>query len=129
MMNKETIKMKIWGRELPIEIRYDCFEGEDITEIQKKALSGFLEYKDSILDNAYEMLKHYCLEEYIEDYSSIRENVFKCVKPKTLYIKKSFTKKQIVGLLCDFVPDPEHGLAIYVEDCKAVRVGPQDIIL
>lgn len=128
-MNNEIIKIKIWGRELPIEIKYDCFEGEVITEIQKETLSAFLEHKDAILDSAYTMLMQYCLEEYIEDYSSICENVFQCVRPKALYIKRSITKKQVVGLLCDFNPDTEHGLAIYIEDGKPVKVGHQDIIL
>lgn len=128
-MNDEIIKIKIWGRELPIKIIYDCFEGEEITEIQKETLSDFFEHKDAILDSAYEKLKQFCLYEYTEYYDLFSENVFKVAKPNALYIKRSITKKHVIGLLCAFRPYEEHGLAIYIEDCKPVKIGHQDIIL
>lgn len=128
-MNNEIINIKLWGRELPIEIKYDCFEDEAITVFQKETLSRFLEDKDSLMDNAYKMLVMYCLKEYPEDYPLVCEDVFKCVTPKALYIKRSITKKSVIGLLCEFKSDKEHGLAFYIEDNKLVKVGPQDIIL
>jgi len=128
-MNNEIKKIEIWDRELPIEIIYDCFEGENITEIQKEALLAFIKHKEVLLDRAYKIIMKYCMEEHIEYFSIVSENVFTCVKPYALYIKRSVAKKQVVGLLCDFKPDREHGLAIYIEDCKHIKVGPQDIIL
>ena len=128
-MNDEIIKIKIWGRVLPIKIIYDCFEGEEISEIQKETLSTFMENKDSILDSAYERLKQFCLYEYTEWYDLFCEDVFKIAMPNALYIKRSITKKHVIGLLCAFRPSEEHGLAIYIEDGRPIKIGHQDIIL
>jgi len=125
----DIIKIQVWGRELPIEIIYDCFEGEEITEIQKETLSAFMENKDSILDSSYERLKQFCLSEYTEWYDLFCEDVFKIAMPKALYIKRSVTKKHVIGLICAFRPYEEHGLAFRIEDCRVVKVGSQDIIL
>ncbi len=129
-MTNETIKdFTIWGRELPIKITYDCFEGEEITEVQKETYEQFIGNMESIFAEAYEMFKNYCFEFYKEQMDDEFENIFRYIKPKELYIKRSSTGKKIAGLLCNFKFDLEHGLVAYIEDGKVTKVDTQDIIL
>ena len=46
MTSKE--KIRIWGRNFELEVRYDCYTGEEILESQKKALSAFLGSEDAV---------------------------------------------------------------------------------
>ena len=39
-MNK--VKIIIWGRELELGIKYDCYSGEKVLESQTEALNKFL---------------------------------------------------------------------------------------
>lgn len=128
-MFDESIKLNIWGRTLELEVDFDCFEGEKITSIQRDTYNEFKDNADQILPNAYSMIKEYCEKNYSSLITDNFENIFKYVKPKQLYIKRSVTEKKIAGLLCNFKFDNEHGLAVYIENGEVTKVGPQDIIL
>lgn len=128
-MLDENIRFNIWGREFDLEIDYDRFEGEDITSTQKDTYKEFIDNSEQIFSDAYAMIKEYCEKNYSSLVTDNFENIFRYVKPKQLYIKRSVTMKRIAGLLCNFRFDIENGLAIYIEDGKVTKVGPQDIIL
>ena len=81
------------------------------------------------MKDAYLLIKEYCLNNYPTLVIDNFENIFRYVKPKQLYIKRSVTKKRIAGLLCNFKFDIEHGLAVYIEEGKVSKVDSQDIIL
>jgi len=125
----DTITLNIWGRELPIEVVYDCFENEEVDTIQKDTFEIFMAQHAAIFDSAYVMLEQYCAEKYPDLIPNKFDNIFKYIKPKTLYIKKSTTKRRIAGVLCNFKFDLDHGLAIYIDEGKVTKVGSQDIIL
>lgn len=129
MNNEITIEFEIWGRTLPIKISYDCFDGEEITSIQKETYNQFDQNKEKILNDAFGIIKDYCLTNYSDQITDGFENIFRYVKPKELYIKRSVTGKKIAGLLCNFKFDIEHGLAVYIEDGNVIKVGSQDIVL
>lgn len=129
MTNEMTVDFVIWGRELPIKITYDCFEGEEITEIQRETYEQFMSNKEVIFAEAHDKFKKYCMEFYKEQMDDEFENIFRYIKPKELYIKRSAAGKKIAGLLCSFKFDTEHGLAAYIEDGKVTKVDTQDIIL
>ena len=128
-MLDENIRLNIWGREFYLEIVYDRFEGEDITSTQKDTYKEFIDNTEQIFHDAHFMIKEYCEKIYSSLVTDNFENIFKYVIPKQLYIKRSVTKKRIAGLLCNFKFDMDNGLAIYIEDGKVTKVGPQDIIL
>lgn len=129
MNNEMIMEFEIWGRVLPIKINYDCFEGEDITEVQRETYDQFFQNKEQVLTEAFNAIKNYCMNDYSELITDNFENIFKYVKPKELYIKRSVSGKRIAGLLCNFKFDMEHGLAVYIENGIVTKVGSQDIIL
>ncbi len=126
-MISEKLLLTIWGRELPIKIEYDCFDGEEITQIQKETLQKFLKKQTSIFKEAYNLLQKFCLQKYPEYFSGQFDNIFKYIKPNILYIKKASTR--LCGLLCNFKYEQEHGLAIIIENEKVVKVDNQDALL
>ena len=129
MNNEMMMELEIWGRVLPVKISYDCFEGEEITKIQQETYIQFQDNQNAIFNEAFDKIKVYCLSQYPEQITDNFENIFRYVKPKELYIKRSITGKKIAGLLCSFKFDIEHGLVAYIEDGHVTEVGPQDIIL
>lgn len=128
-MLNETITLDIWGRNLELEIIFDCFENEEITSIQKDTLENFKSNSEQILNDSYYKIKDYCTENFASLIADNFDNIYRYVKPKQIYIKRSVTNKKIAGLLCNFKFDIEHGLAVYIEDGKVTKVGSQDIIL
>ncbi len=126
MTSKE--KIRIWGRNFELEVRYDCYTGEEILESQKKALSAFLGSEDAV-DASLEEVKKYCLEQNGNDIGeSVIENIFKYVMPKYIYVLRN-TEKPAVAVMCNYKFDPEHGIAIVFEDGKIHQIGKQDMIL
>lgn len=123
-----TLMLSIWGRELPIEIEYDCFSNETVTSLQDQTLQNFLSEQEKILRDCYTKLEEYCMEKFPQVFRSPFDNIFKYIKPKIIYIKRASTDR-ICGLLCNFKIDPEHGLAVYIVNEAVIKVGPQEIIL
>ncbi len=123
-MNK--IGIKIWSRDFELPIIIETFD-EDATEIQNDTVKKLEEYADIIEAS----LKH--VEEYIlanglrENGIDEVDNIFKYVMPKTFFIPKS--ENRVVGLLCNYKFDMEHGLAVVFENEKFKEIGSQDIIL
>lgn len=126
MMSKEN--MVIWGRSLELEVKYDCYTGEEVQDAQKEALSAFLESRGAV-DAALDRVKEYCLKRNKADIGSDNiDNIFKYVAPRYLYVARS-GQKHVVAVMCNYKFDPENGLAIVFEDEEFSRIGTQDIIL
>lgn len=126
-MNK-AIKLNIWGRLFELEVIYDCYQGEQITQLQKG--TALLLEKDYQFINAYlNDIKKYCIDNYSEEISESQiKNIFKYVVPKNIFIKRD-DKNKIFALMRHFKLDMEHGLAIVFKDKKLLKIGPEDIIL
>lgn len=125
-MSKE--KIRIWGRDFEIEVRYDCYAGEEVLDSQKEALSAFLKSEDNI-SASLEQVKKYCLEQNGDGMGDgIIENIFKYVAPKYLYVSRN-VKKHVVAIMCNYKFDQENGMAVVFEDEKVCQIGRQDIIL
>ena len=56
-MTNENITFDIWGRSFDLEVIYDCFEGEEITSIQKETFDEFKNNSETIFKDAYLLLK------------------------------------------------------------------------
>lgn len=126
LMSKE--KMSIWGREFEMEVRYDCYAGEEVLDSQKEALAQFLKAEDSI-EASQEEVKKYCLEQNgAEIGDSTITNIFKFVAPRYLYVART-AGKHIVAVMCNYKFDQENGIAVVFEDESFKQIGRQDIIL
>ncbi len=124
-MNNTT--MTIWGRELELSVSYDCFDDEEVLQSQNDALSAFLERWNSNGDALY-AVKLYC---EIESNGSVKakeiENVFKYVVPKSLFVLRE--PEGTVAIMCNFLFDIEHGMAIVFKDGKLVKICSQGEVL
>lgn len=128
MLNK-NITLKIWERDIDLEVEFDCFDGEEITSIQKETYDEFMKEYKNIFNSAYPMIKEYCMTNFSSLVTDNFDNIYRYVKPKQLYIKRSVTNNRVAGVLCNFRLDMEHGLAIYIENGQVKEIGSQDIIL
>lgn len=125
-MSKE--KITIWSRDFDMEVKYDCYTGEEVLQIQKDAIHSFLESRAAI-DAALDQVKQYCLKNNKSDIGSDNiENIFKYVAPKYLYVVRN-KEKHIVAIMCNYKFDPENGIAVVFENEKFSKIGMQDIVL
>lgn len=125
-MNK--VKLLIWGREFEMEIKYDCYTGEEVLENQKEAINAFVKSEEGIAESL-EKVKNYCLAQNKEDIGESEiSNIFKYVMPKYLYVIRNMDK-HIVSVMCNYKFDQENGIAVVFENEKFYKIGKQDIIL
>lgn len=124
-MNK--VKVVLWGREFDIAVSYSCYPGEEITQIQKDALTEFC-VKENPADSMLNELKQYVIKTADGKLEGTNiENIFKYVIPKSLYIPRS--PKKMVAVICNYKFDMENGIAVVFENEKLKQIGTQDIIL
>jgi hypothetical protein len=126
-MNKQNLT--IFGRELELDIVYDCYTGEEVLPKQREALEKFLPVAESLVNGAEEKLEEYCLDKNKDDIGSTSiDNIFKFVMPQQIYIQRS-VDSNVIGLLCKYKFNMEDGIAIVFRDEKFDKIGTQDIIL
>ena len=123
MTNK---KITIWGREFELEVKYDCYTGEEVLETQKETVALFND--DNITEESLDEIKKYCLSLNSEEIEQPIENIFKYVAPKYLFVPRDDNKK-IIAIMCNYRFDMDNGIAIVFEDGKLSRIGSQNIIL
>ena len=124
-MNKQEIV--IWGRELSLDIIYDCYPDEDVLDVQKEALQCILAMP-TVIEESRNDVKSYIQKNNADLIGGVIDNIFNYVKLKALFIPRN-KEHRIVTILCDYKFDPEHGIAIVFENEKLKSVGIQDIIL
>jgi len=126
-MNKQTLT--IWGREFELDIIFDCYKGESVLPAQTEALNGLLQNAE-LINNAKSDVESYCIQRDADLIgTTVIDNIFKYVVPKSIYIQRTNDDRHIVGLLCNYKFDMDHGLAIVFENEKLKTVGTQDEIL
>lgn len=127
--NENNIDISIWGRELELEVIYDCFEDESILPEQEEALSEFLSHP-KLLEDAKPVLENYIHKTKPEN-ADVEEiiNFFKFVRPRSLFIKRPRNCEHIIALLCDYKYDLDNGIAIVFKNEQLKEIGEQDIIL
>ena len=117
---------KIWNRDFSLEIIFDIYKGESITEKQNEALEMFQKNADVLLSDSTEIGK-YCLKHNKDDIpNNDVSNIFKYVIPQKIYVCRSNKRK--VALLCAYKFDPEHGIAIVFENEKLITIDQQDVV-
>lgn len=122
------LNITIWNRKFELEVDYDCFEEEEITEKQKEAFEQLVE-KCDFFEGALSHSKDYCIKHNKEDVGGEKiDNIFKYIMPKSIYVIRDKEKRSI-ALMCDYKFDLEHGIAIVYEDEKFVKIVEQDAVL
>lgn len=124
----EKMKFDVWGREFELDVVLQHFPGEEVTDIQKQAYDNFISNSQMFFTECFEAIKNYCLREYKDEVGEF-DNIFRYVVPVAVFVKNSVTQRRVVGLLCNFRLDIEHGLAVKFVDERVDEVGSQDIIL
>ena len=126
LMNKE--KITIWSREFDMEVKYDCYAGEEVQQNQRDAIEAFLKSGPAI-EASLNQVKQYCLKNNKADIGSDNiDNIFKYVAPKYLYVIRN-KEKHVVAIMCNYKFDTENGIAVVFENEKFSKIGMQDIIL
>lgn len=119
-------KINIWEREFDLNIEYDCYEGETVTQSQIDMLNKFLANKNW-LEHAKQKVEEYCKEEVMQDdQNTKKDNIFSYIKPDYLFVKRS---QQKLAIMCKYRYEPEHGLAVVFDYSGKITIGIQDIIL
>lgn len=123
-MNKA--KANIWGREFELNVSFDNFPDEEVTENQRHTVETIpsIDYSDSLPE-----LKQYIMKYNGSDIEeSVIDNIFKYVMPKSFVITRD-NDNRVFAVFCNYKFDMEHGLAVIYENEKFKKVGAQDIIL
>lgn len=123
-MNK--VKVNIWNRDFELNVSYQNFPGEEVTDTQTQTLETIpsIDYSDSL-----DLVKQYIMKHNGADISGNSiDNVFKYVMPKSILITRD-DNARIFAVMCNYRFDIEHGLAVVFENENCKTVGPQDIIL
>ena len=125
----EMKTVKIWGKELQLEIDYDRDYENEILPVQREALADFIK-NISIVDESIDKVKAYCIErDGVDIADKSMHNIFEYVTPTSIFIPTLYNKVEAIGLMCEYIFDPEHGIAVVFKDGKFFEVGSQDIIL
>lgn len=124
-MNK--IKLNIWNRDFELPMSVKTFKGKEPTDVQKEAVAKF-EANTDIISDAQDDVEKYILAHGLKENGIDKvDNIFKYVIPKTIVIPKA--KNRVVGLICNYKFDEEHGMAVVFENEKFKKIGAQDIVL
>lgn len=127
-MTKMTLD--IWGRKLEINIVYDVYQDECVLEKQTVAYEKFLENAPTLLSVAETEVKKYCLRMNKDDITEKEiSNIFKYVKPKSLYIKRCAGDDRVVALMCAYRFNPDDGIAVVFKNEKFDDIGTENIII
>ena len=123
---KKNVEIEIWGRNFSLGIEWNCYEGEHITQSQIEALEHFLNNPDWI-KNSKKVVEDFCKNDVLDDENQKKDNIFSYLKPECIFVKHSEQPK--VAIMCKYLYDQEHGLAVVFDKDGKITVGIQDIIL
>ena len=124
----KTIKETLWGREIILPIKYDCYKDEKVTKEQVAALNMFISHADWI-NNSKQYVEQYCEKDVLEDKENLKkDNIFSYIKPEYIYVKRDKVHPR-VAIMCKYRYEPEHGIAVVFSSKGEITVGIQDIIL
>ncbi|WP_458458737.1 DUF6985 domain-containing protein [Pseudobutyrivibrio sp.] len=121
------IKLNIWDRNFELPMSVKTFKGKEPTDAQKEAVAKF-EANTNMISAVQNEVEKYILAHGLKENGIDKvDNIFKYVIPKAIVVPKA--KNRVVGLICNFKFDEEHGLAVVFENEKFKKIGAQDIVL
>lgn len=117
---------EIWNREFELDVVYECYQGEEVLDSQRKAFEQL--YNTNVIDTSLEFVKKYVENTADSQIALPIDNIFKYVMPRSIFVPHCKASSQI-AIMCDYKFDIEHGIAVVFEDGKYKEIGTQDIIL
>ena len=124
----KSINIEIWEREFSLDVEFDCYSDERVTQNQLDAFERFCNHHKWI-DKSKKNVESFCKKAVEnDDQNQNKDNIFSYVKPVGIFVKRDNDKPR-VAIMCKYKYDPEHGLAVVFDHNGNVTVGLQDIIL
>ena len=124
----KSINIEIWEREFSLDVEFDCYSDESVTQNQIDAFERFCNHPKWI-DKAKKNVESFCKKAVEnDDQNQKKDNIFSYVKPVGIFVKRDSDKPR-VAIMCKYKYDPEHGLAVVFDHNGNATVGLQDIIL
>lgn len=122
--------LMIWNRERSVNILFDCYEEEEISENQITAYDEFVQNIRYNQELSYQAFEKYCIENYPETIPEDGfDNIYKYLLPDMIYVKNDYLGRKVIGFICKFKLDMENGLAVKFVDGAVEEVGPNQIVL
>ncbi len=120
------VRIRIWDRDFELNIAYQNYPGEVISDQQKAAFISVqsADYEPAIAGIEQYIRKHYSFELGEDNL----DNIFHYVMPKSILIMRT-KGVSAFALMCNFRFDMEHGIAVIFENGAYKDVGPQDMVL
>ena len=122
MNDTSRVSISLWGKDVELDVVFDCYEDEEILAAQSKSINGLLTSWDSV-EGAAKEIAAFIRKNYGVDVS----DVYDYIEPRKLFVKRVYNR--VVALMCTSTLDPEHGFAIVFENEKLRAIGAQDIVL
>jgi len=138
--------LSIFGVEHEVGLHIRCNEGENITANQRQVYINFEQHSTEILKNTEMAIFNYYLEvcqDYqarLQDAELIKKNapvitriceLKDLVEAQTLLIDYDYQDEKPIrmGILFECTWEPEHGVAVRIENGEIVETGFQDIVI
>ena len=123
-MNK--LKLNIWGRDFDLNVGYQNYPGEEVTELQQETLNSItsIDFSEARTGVEKYITQHFASELGDDNLG----NIFRFVIPKSILIMRS-EDSRLFAILCNFKLDMEHGIAIAYKNEIFTTAGPQDLVL
>lgn len=123
-----NIKADIWGRSFQLEISFDQYKGESVTQAQKESLTAFCDNISALADSAKSAIIEYCANNCDEDLRS-ESNPFRFLLPTCIYVMRTEDKEHKAALLFKFKYDSENMVAAVFQNEKFLKVTTDSAIL
>lgn len=115
--------IKIWGRDFDLPVTFEQYENQEILDLQLDTFKKFNlseEMQNKSKEAIIKRIKNMGIEKEVE-------NIFAFVKPIKMYVPREKNKK-VIGIICAFKLDMEHGLGIVFENNSFKALGEEDIL-
>ena len=120
------LDISIWGRNFKLPVVFKTYINGETTDLQKEAFERF-QQNSGIVDSAKQSVEAYVMQNEQWQAGDNANNVFRYVVPRCIVIPRR--KERVVGVLCHFRFDIEHGLAIVFENEKLKEIDMEDVVL
>jgi hypothetical protein len=126
-MNKQ--KLNIWGRDFELDVVYEKYSGEEILQTQKTALQQFIS-APNIIEASKTAVEQYCLKWNKDEIGTDKiDNLFKYIKPKSLYVLRSEDNTRTIAVLCAYKFYSDNKIAIVFKNEKLEKVVIDDEVI
>ncbi len=122
----KSVHIDVFGKEFDLDVVYDLYAESSCLPALEKALQIFVSHPEWI-KTAKSKVLNYCGSDVLSDEeNSTKNDLFSYLTPHRIYLKRDAKR---VAIMCKYLYDLEHGLAVVFDSEGNVTVGIQDIII